>query len=138
MEKIVKPGLLAGVAILIVSFILTPIINWLMPTIAQEYINPDIFRPWTDPLMSLYFLYPFVLGLVLAWVWMKIKKVIPGKNDSQKVSNFAIGYWLIAGLPGMLMTYASFQLSLAMVMTWSLSGLIDAYVASYVINRFSK
>ena len=35
-------------------------------------------------------------------------------------------------------TYASFQVSLAMVMTWSLSGLIDAYVASYVINRFSK
>lgn len=138
MVKFIKPGLLAGVVLLIISVIFSPILVALIPSLGVEYSNYNIFRSWQDPLISLYFVYPFVLGLVLSWVWTKVKKVIPGKTSSQKVSNFAIGYWLIAGLPGMLMTYASFQLSLAMVMTWSLSGLIDAYVASYVINRFSK
>ena len=134
-QKIVTTGLLAGVVMLVVSLVLTPLYNFVFPSLAQEYTNTGLFRPWSDPLMSLYYAYPFLLGLVLAWIWNKTKKVIEGKTEFEKAKNFGLSYWLVAGLPGMLITYSSFQVSLTMVLVWSISGLVDAIIAGWVFAK---
>ena len=137
MKKIIVSGLVAGVAIFVVSMVLSQLTNFLLPNIAQEYQNSGIFRPWSDPLMSLYFLYPFILGLVLAWFWDKTKGSFKNTKCGRGVC-FGFSYWLVASIPGMLITYSSFTVSLIMVISWSLVGLVEALAAGWVLSKMNK
>ena len=122
-----KKGLLAGLANLVLGFV----INWLagavLPTVASQYQNTAMFRPWSDPLMTVYFAYPFILGLVLAYLWDKVGKPKP--------LEFAKFYFIIATIPGMFITYTSFQISLLMVLLWAATGFIQAWVAGWVFTK---
>lgn len=135
MKKTLTSGLVAGLAMLLLIAILTPVYNLIFPGISQEYMNVSLFRPWSDPLMSLYYLYPFLLGLVLAWFWGKAKKMFSGKSNLEKAKEFAVFYWLIAGLPGMFITYSSFQVSLSLILAWSISGFVDAFIAAWIFVK---
>ena len=72
-NNMLKKGLIAGG----VNFIVAMAINFgfmaLIPSLAREYQNPGLFRPWSDPLMMLFFLNPFILGfLEFVWAMMDI------------------------------------------------------------------
>jgi len=51
MKKVILFGLLAGLAMLIVSLALGPLFNLIFPSLAAEYNNMKLFRPWSDPIM---------------------------------------------------------------------------------------
>jgi hypothetical protein len=121
---------------LVIGMGLSILFNTLVPGLAAEYVNPVLFRPWSDPLMNLYYAYPFILGIVLAWGWNTVKSSLPG-TPWQRGFKFGFGYWILAGLPGMWMTYSSFQVSLLMVLSWSLVGLLQGLVASWVLARMN-
>lgn len=133
MKKVVISGFAAGLGMLAVSLVLMQIYNALFPSLQAEYQNSSMFRPWSDPLMSLYFLHPFVLGLALAFIFDKVKELINGKTIFEKAFVFALIFWLVATIPGMFISYSSFQLSLLMVLSWSFSGLIQAFVAGLIL-----
>jgi hypothetical protein len=134
MRKIVGPGLLAGLLMLIVGMVLNIAIEKMIPGIMAEYKTPGLFRPWTDPLMQIYFAYPFILGLALAYAWDKIKGCL-GEN---KVWAFVWGLFLVATLPGMFITYSSFQVSLAMVLSWTICGIVNVLVAGLVFAKMNS
>ncbi|MGZ5244555.1 MAG: hypothetical protein ACXWW0_11635, partial [Bacteroidia bacterium] len=73
MKKIILPGLLAGIVMLAVSLIFSWAMNFIAPGLQDEYRNPELFRPWSDPLMMLIFVHPFIVGIILAWVWDFVK-----------------------------------------------------------------
>ena len=126
MKKIILSGIIVGVVILAVSML----INYgfmLFPTIAADYQNTNIMRSWQDPLMMLFFLHPFVLGIILAGVWDRTKGLFQG-SIFQKGNQFGIAIWLIATVPGMLISYSSFTLSLLTIISWTVSGLINSIV----------
>jgi len=129
MKKLIVPGFISGVAMLVVGMILNRLYPLVFPALTQEYENPAMFRPWSDPLMMLFFLYPFILGFVVAFLWTK-------KIAEKKPLKFALVYWLIASVPGMFVTYTSFTVSLAMVVSWTLSGFIQAFIAGFIFSRF--
>ncbi len=131
MKKLIVPGLISGVAMLVAGMVLNRLYYLVVPALAQEYENPAMFRPWSDPLMMLFFLYPFILGFVLAFLWGKVKTLTGGK-----ALKFALFYWVIASIPGMFVTYTSFTVSLAMVVSWSLNGFIQALIAGLIFSRF--
>lgn len=122
-----KKGLIAGVAIFVVGFVLQWGIQSLIPGLTAQYQNPELFRPWTDPLMMAAFAYPFVLGLVLAYLWDRLKMKDP--------MEFAKLYFIIASIPGMYITYTSFTVSLTMVLVWTVTGFVQAYTAGHVFTK---
>ena len=137
MKNTVINGLIAGVVMLIVGLLLSQGWNILFPALALEYQN-GIFRPWSDPAMQIYFLYPFVLGLVLSYAWEKIIKVFPGKDRNKKVLDFTVFYWIIASIPGMFISYSSFPVSLLMVLTWSINGFFQVLAGGYILSQRNK
>ena len=137
MNKTVRAGLVAGVAILILGVGVNMLANALIPSLQAEYERSGIFRPWEDPLMQLYFAYPFVLGIGLSYVWEKIKSVVKGKTEADRVKNFTVYYFAAATIPGMLITYSSFEISLAMVLSWTVMGLLQGFVMGYVFARMN-
>lgn len=130
----VKKGLLAGVAVLIIGVIINFLAGAILPNIQSEYENPNLFRPWEDPLMMAFFLYPFIFGLVGAYLWGYLKEKLKG-DDTKKALEFAKIYFIIATIPGMFITYTSFQISLTMVLVWAATGFIEAFVAGFIFTK---
>ena len=136
MKKILS-GLLAGAIMLIISLATGKCFQFLFPSIRLEYENPQLFRPWTDPLMSIYFLEPFVTGVILAWLWNIVKGNIKGNTLTEKGINFGFIYWVIT-IPGMLMSYSSFPLSPQLVFSWSATILAQAICAGLLFSKMLK
>lgn len=132
MKKIIVPGLVVGVVLFVIGMLLSMIFNMLIPSLQAEYQNPNMFRPWSDPLMSLFFAHPFLFGLGLAYVWDKIKGAIGGNP-----LNLTIGIVVISTIPGMVITYSSFPVSITMVLTWTIMGIVNAYVGGLILSKMN-
>lgn len=132
MKKIILSGIAAGVVIFVASMGVSSIFGMIFPSLGSEYMTKGLFRPWSDPVMSLYFIYPFVMGLLLAWFWNKTKKVWKTGID------FGISFWFVASIPGMLITYSSFPLSLMIVISWSVGGLVGILGSGMVLEKLNK
>lgn len=135
---VLKKGLVAGIANLILGIILNKLLNVMFPSLATEYQNSMIFRPWDDPLMMLYFAYPFILALSFAYFWNMTGKQCKGATSTQKAFEFAKFYFLIATIPGMFISYTSFQLSALMIIAWTFVGFLQAYVAGWVFAKMNN
>ena len=137
-RKIIVTGLLAGLVMLAVSVGLSFLSNLALPGLMAEYGNTGLYRPWDDPLMSIYFAYPFVMGLALAWFWNRIQNAFSGKSAWGRGLRYGFAYWIIATIPGMVITYSSFVVSLPMVVTWSVFGLIGALAGGLVCAGMNR
>ncbi|OGK17752.1 hypothetical protein A2866_02115 [Candidatus Roizmanbacteria bacterium RIFCSPHIGHO2_01_FULL_39_8] len=137
MRNIIVVGLIAGVAMFVVSLAFGPICQVLFPALKAEYENPALFRPWSDPLMTLFFAYPFIQGIMLAWVWSKVKVLFKKGKDWEKGVKFGLIYWIL-GFLGMFVTYTTFPVSLMMVLSWWLSMLISLPVAGIIYAKLMK
>ena len=124
----IKQGLVIGLANLVVMMGLNFGLEKIFPQLAVEY-QSGLFRPWTDPLMMVYFLYPFINGMVLAYFWRLIKTKDPLK--------FTGVYFLVATVPVMFVSYTSFQISFLMVSSWALMGFLEALIAGLILVRLN-
>lgn len=135
-KKVILSGLLAGFLMLIVGFAVSFVFQIFFPELMGEYTS-KIFRPWTDPLMMLYFLHPFLMGVVFAWAWDLTKVKFKG-TVWQRGFNFGVFVWAIAVFPGMFITYSSFMVSLTMIISWTVMGFVNAIVAGWVFAKLNK
>lgn len=137
MKKAILFGLLTGILLLAVGMGLSQLLNALFPQLVTEYANVAIYRPWDDPKMSLFFIYPFLVAILLAFAWMKHKTAFQG-SALKKGLKFGLVYFVIAIIPGMLMSYSSFQVSALMVASWTLSGLLYGVIAGLIYAKWLK
>jgi len=91
-RNIIVTGFLAGLAMLSVSVGLSFLSNLVLPNLMAEYANIELFRPWDDPLMFIYFAYPFVMGLALAWFWNRVKFTFRGKSAWSRGVQYGFAY----------------------------------------------
>jgi Na+/proline symporter len=86
--------------------------------------------------MLLFFVYPFLLGVILAWFWKKTKNNF-GENTRGGLE-FGFTYWIISSIPGMFATYTSMPYSLAIVSSWLVGGLVQALLAGIILSKMIK
>jgi hypothetical protein len=134
MKKIILTGLLAGAAMLIANFGVGQLYNFLVPSVSAEYEHAGMFRPWSDPLMSLFFSVPFISGLILAWIWSKTSALFAGHSVFGKAMRFGSICWLLS-IPGMIMSYSSFTVSFLLVLSWTLSGFAQYIIGGLVFAK---
>jgi uncharacterized Tic20 family protein len=137
MKKVLVPGLVAAIGMFAAGMVLSYLFNFLFPSVKAEYENTALFRPWSDPLMFLFFIQPFLLGVALAWCWNKIKTQFQG-SVGIKAFNFTLIFLFISILPGMLMSVSCFKISLLMTLTWTISSFFQVWIASLIFMRMSK
>jgi len=131
MKKILLSGLVAGLAMTIVGSALNMLWEKVFPGLAAEYATA-LFRPWSDPLMSLIFIVPFLSGFVFAWIWNTVKGSI--KN---RVGIFAGGLSILSIL-GIVMTYSCFPISFLMLATWCVSMIAEYFVGVFILAKMNK
>ena len=137
MKKIVIPAIIAMVAVFATGMLFGYLFDFLIPSLKAQYENSTIFRSWSDPLMMIYFIYPLLISLALAWIWDKVKSILQG-NYMRRVLNFTGMFFLVSVIPGMIMSLSSFKISVVMVITWTISSYFQVLVATLIFGKMNK
>ena len=137
MKKNLSIGLLAGLLMMIAGMLNGMMFQLLFPSIKIEYQNEQLFRPWTDPLMSLMFVQPFIVGIILAWIWSNTKALFTATVWWKKGMGFGLVYILVS-IPGMIMSYSSFPVSCLLILSWTTSIVIEALLAGLLFSRMLR
>lgn len=138
MKKIVLSALIVGLAMVVVGAMLGFIFNIVFSPLKAEYSNENLFRPFSDPsFLSIYLIQPFIVAVLLSWLWSKVNMLLKEKNSGKKGLHFGFVYWLVT-LPGLMLAYASSPYSLLMVGSWGVIGLTQALCAGLLISKINK
>ncbi len=137
MKRILFPGLLAGGLMLGVSLVLGLVSSAIFPDAMAEYSNSEIFRQMDDPLMFYFYLHPFVMGVILSFIWLKVRGLIDG-DGLKKGLVYGFYVWLFFGVPGMLISITTFQVSSLLVLTWTVSVLAQDLAAGVGLARMTR
>lgn len=121
-------ALVVGVILLITNMVLTMLFEVAFPALMSEYENP-VFRPWSDPIMSLFFLYPIALGLILTHVWFRTRKSWKNGLD------FGLVLGTLMAVPAFIINFSSFSFSLLMVLSWTLFGFLSVLIAGLGLEK---
>lgn len=137
MKRYISTSLLAAIAGFVANMAIGFLFIFIAPSLEAEYNNTVIFRPWEDPLMSLYFLHPFFIAFILAWIWNKTKTLICG-NIWRQAFVFAGVYFVLATFPGLMLSISSFKISFAMTCSWAIGAYAQTYVMSLLFAKLLK
>ena len=110
------------------------VMNEIFPGLQAEYQNQYIFRKWDDPLMAMFWIVPFINAFVALYVWSICKRVLKGDTYVSRGFYFAFLYWLVT-IPGMVISYSSFQISEPMVISWTAGNLLQALFTGLIYAR---
>lgn len=134
MKTIIFPGLVAGVVLLILSVLGLYLNIWLFPDLAMQYFQPT-FNEQSSRIM-LYFIHPFIIAMALSWFWNRTKSKLAGSFITRGIE-FGIIYTLMATFPSMWLVFSSITVSLTMVLSWFVFGLIQAIVVGLVCEKMN-
>ena len=137
-KRVLLSGIVAGIVLLILQLVLGGMLQHLFPLLWQEYSNPALFRGMQDWQMQLWYIYPFLFAILLSWIWQTVKPFTRGKTPGHRGVRFGLIYWLIAMLPGLLLSYITFPLSLELVAFWGLQGLAQALLAGMIFAKMNR
>lgn len=108
----------------------------LFPVIPSQFENSALYRPWagwTSTYMALHPLWYAPL-FALTFLWLRRRGLFSGLDGG-----FAFGlamFWL-GGLPGYLLSYASFQMSFQVLMCWLFQSLCQHVITGVVLSDAS-
>lgn len=126
---------LVGCGMLLIAVALGKVANVMAPSLQGEYANTAIFREATDPKMALFWLVPFITAGLVFWIWRLARGHIQGGTYMIKGINFGLVYWTLT-VPGMIMSFCTFQLSAAIVLSWAISNLGQYLFAGLMYARW--
>ena len=121
-------GISVGIILLIATMILNVIFEMALPGLKAEY-ETSLFRPWEDPIMSLFFLYPIVLGMFLACLWTRTRK------SWESGLKFGVFIGLFLSIPMFIVNYSSFNLSALMIGSWAVMGFLNSVIAGLALEK---
>jgi hypothetical protein len=134
MKKILLPALISGIVLLGLSFLILFLSIRLVPSLMEEYYNP-MFQPGTDRAI-LFYAHPFVLSLALSWFWNRVKSSFSG-GALVRGLEFGGVYALVATLPAMWITFSMLTITITMVASWVVYGLLQACIAGIIFARMN-
>jgi len=134
MKKIILTGLAAGSILFVVSYSGL----WL----AIKYF-PSLFVEYNNPLFNsngkrdfLFYSHAFVISMALSWFWDRFKTLLKGHFVLRGLE-FGLIYGTVALIPVMWITFSSLDITLAIVFSWFVYGLLQACVAGIVFAKLN-
>jgi hypothetical protein len=135
MKKILIAGFTAGIVLLLISLGLMFLVIKIFPTLAEEYFSP-VFRWSSVETDWMFYVHPFILSFSLKWFWERYKDVFKG-SYLLRAFEVALVYGVVAMLPVLWLTYSSIDISLGMVATWLVYGIIQAFIAGIIFSKLN-
>jgi len=134
MKKFLIKGIVAGVVLLVFSYLALYLLVAFFPDLAELYYDPVFSLEGEKGV--LYFMHPFILSFALAWFWRRFKSLFHG-SFWWRGTEMGLVYGLIATLPSMWITFSSLSISVSLVITWFLYGVFQAIIVGIIYAKMS-
>src|SRR5476651_810305 len=132
MKKILTTGLIAGCILFILSY------GGLF--LGVRYF-PALFVDYNNPLFNsdggrdvLFYMHAFIISFALSWFWDRFKTLFKGTFIMRGLE-FGFVYSIIALLPVMWISFSALDITVVMVSSWFLYGLVQAIIAGMVFTK---
>lgn len=134
MKRVVLNGFLVGIILFVISY------GGLFLSIR---FFPELFLDYNNPLFNsdgsrdvLFYLHAFIISMALSWFWDRFKGLFQG-NFVLRGIEFGCVYGLVALLPVMWITFSAMDITVVMVASWFIYGLLQATVAGIVLAKIN-
>ncbi len=136
--KIIVSAALIGIAISVISLgIIDPVAKTVNP--GYDVLNIPGMRSVSDPVMLLFFLQPFVLGLAFSIIFSFHGNAMPGLAFHQKGIRFGLAAWMLYTLPSMFLIYSSMDYGETFLLSGIFGQLLEfctaGIIAAWVFAR---
>lgn len=118
-KKFIISGILAGIVIFVITQVVSYLASLALPFNVLELAG---MRSAADPIMPLFFLYPWVLGFAMAYTFGLFEKAMPLKSKGLR---FGLAAWLLAGFPSFWIVFSSMDYPAG----FSISSLVGSFIA---------
>jgi len=133
-KKVIVPVIISSIILLLLSFVMFYVSAFIFPAVTQEYLS-SVFRT-SGKTDWLYYAHPLVLSIALKWFWERYKGIFKGSVILRAVE-VAMVYCIVAMAPVLWLTFSAIDVSLPMVLTWLLYGIIQAFVAGIIYAKLN-
>ena len=134
MKKVIASVIISSIVLLVLSLVMFYVSAYIFPSVTQEYLS-SVFRT-SGTSDWLYYAHPVVLSIALKWFWERYKDIFKG-SLILRAAEVAMVYCIVAMVPVLWLTFSAIDVSLPMVLTWLLYGLIQAFVAGIVYAKIN-
>lgn len=134
MKKIILSVAVSTIVLTILGFAMLYGAIQVFPNLMEEYFSP-VFRPagredW------LFYAHPLILSIALKWFWERYKSLFTG-SLLVRAFEVALVYAVVALLPVLWLTFSAIDVSLVMIFTWILYGLVQSFAAGIVFAKLN-
>lgn len=128
-KKFFISGFVSGIVMLVLSFALSAVFQSLF---SFNMLSLAGMRSVNDPVMVLFFLYPFVLGFALTYLYGFVKGHFKG-TISKKALGFGTLSWVVLTIPSAFLVFSSMDYPLGFYVNAVVGSLIYLIAGSFVI-----
>ncbi|HEY0054323.1 MAG TPA: hypothetical protein VGB63_03115 [Pedobacter sp.] len=132
MKKILFSGLIAGSLLFILSYGGLFLAVRFFPAVFVEYNNPLFNSDGSRDI--LFYLHAFIISFALSWFWDRFKGLFIGPTILRGLE-FGLVYSFVALLPVMWITFSALDITVLMVVSWFVYGLVQAVVAGLIFAK---
>ncbi len=104
---------------------------------------PELFVEYNNPLFNsdgsrdvLFYMHAFIFSFALSWFWDRFKALFHGTFITRGVE-FGLVYSVVALLPVMWITFSALDITVSIVVSWFLYGLMQAVIAGLIFARIN-
>lgn len=133
-KSILIPGISGGIVLLILTFVIDAITQLFAP---YSIFDVPGMRAVNDPVMMLYFLYPFVFAFIAAGVWTKISGCF-SSDPIQVAKKYGGILFLLVVIPNMWVIFSSMTYPAGFYISNILTGAIGYPIIGYLNARFNQ
>ncbi len=133
-RSLLIPGVLGGLSLLILSFVADALTQFVAPYSIFEVPG---MRSITDPVMMLYFLYPFVFSFISAGFWQIIRESL-SKDTKEAAWQFAGILFVLVVIPNIWVVFTSMSYPAGFYISNILSGIIGYPCIGYLNARYNR
>ncbi len=133
-KKSVLAGLAAGAVIFVLSFAMEALIQAVLP---YKWTDLGPIRDLKDPLMTAFWLYPFVMGLVASMAYQWVGKRFQG-NWLEKGRKLGLMLWFIVAVPETYLLVTSMNYPLGFYASLVVGYLLYYLAAGLVVAKLSE
>ncbi|PIU21339.1 MAG: hypothetical protein COT15_02880 [Candidatus Diapherotrites archaeon CG08_land_8_20_14_0_20_34_12] len=132
-KEVLISGLLGGLVVLIIQQVAYYLVKMIWP---YDILALAGMRAVTDPIMMLFFVYPWVLAFCVSIAYQHIKTAFTSCKNKPMCFGFLL--WLIIGLPSAFLVWSSMDYPISFTINSLFGSLIYLIALAYVIVKFSK
>ena len=134
MKKILLSGLIAGSVLFVLSYGGLYIAVKFFPNLFVEYNNPLFNSDGSRDV--LFYFHAFIISFSLSWFWDRFKGLFHGTFIIRGLE-FGFVYSMVALLPVMWITFSALDITVTMVLSWFVYGLMQAIIAGLIFAKIN-